>query len=166
MMSLKKFGFLEIVVILSAIYVLSTLVWTASTRSAVEEKANIIKGNHKRIVDFVNSQINACDGRDDSTRTLWGELCNDSWTSKKIINYINSNLNLKNPYSKDSLIAKSVQDPRIQAEGKAGQSTEMGIIFISSNDFDSAPGSEWIIGTCVKSPCVAAGNNELTSVYR
>ena len=46
------------------------------------------------------------------------------------------------------------------------RSTEMGIIFISSSDFDSAPGSEWIIGTCVKSPCVAAGNNELTSVYR
>ena len=86
--------------------------------------------------------------------------------SKKIINYINSNLNLRNPYSKDSLIAKSVTDPRIQAEGKAGQSTEIGIIFISSNDFNSAPGSEWIIGTCVKSPCVAAGNNELTSVYR
>ena len=166
MINLRRFGFLESIVFLSALYVLSTLIWTASTRSAVEEKANIIKDNHKTIVDFVNSQINTCDSRDDSTRTSWGELCNDSWTSKKIINYINSNLNLKNPYSNDSLIAKSVQDPRIQAEGKAGQSTEMGIIFISSNDFDSAPGSEWIIGTCVKSPCVAAGNNELTSVYR
>ena len=166
MINFKKFGILEIIVFFSALYVLSTLIWTASTRSAVEEKANIIKGNHKTIVDFVNNQINTCDGRDDSTKTSWGELCNDSWTSKKIINYINSNLNLKNPYSKDSLIAKSVQDPRIQAEGKAGQSTEMGVIFISSNDFDSAPGSEWIIGTCVKSPCVAAGNNELTSVYR
>ena len=166
MISFKKFGFLEIIVTLSAIYVLSTLIWTASTRSAVEEKANIIKDNHKIIVDFVNNQINTCDSRDDSAKTLWGELCNGPWSSKKILNYINSNLNLKNPYSKDSLIAKSVQDPRIQAEGKAGQSTEMGIIFISSNDFDSAPGSEWIIGTCVKSPCVAAGNNELTSVYR
>ena len=166
MINFKKFGILEIIVFFSALYVLSTLIWTASTRSAVEEKANIIKDNHKIIVDFVNNQINACDGRDDSTKTSWGELCNDSWTSKKIINYINSNLNLRNPYSKDSLIAKSVQDPRIQAEGKAGQSTEMGIIFISSNDFDSAPGSEWIIGTCVKSPCVAAGNNELTSIYR
>ena len=166
MINLKKFGFLEIIVFFSAIYVLSTLIWTASTRSAVEEKANIIKDNHKTIVDFVNNQINNCDGRDDSTKTSWGESCNGSWTSKKIISYINSNLNLRNPYSKDSLIAKSAQDPRIQAEGKAGQSTEMGIIFISSNDFDSAPGSEWIIGTCVKSPCVAAGNNELTSVYR
>ena len=166
MINLKKIGFLEIVVLFSAVYVLSTLIWTASTRSAVEERANIVKDNHKTIVDFVNNQINTCDGHNDNKRTLWGELCNDSWTSKKIINYINSNLNLKNPYSKDSLIAKSVQDPRIQAEGKAGQSTEMGIIFISSNDFDSAPGSEWIIGTCVKSPCVAAGNNELTSVYR
>ncbi len=165
MISFKKFGFLEIVVTLSAIYVLSTLIWTASTRSAVEEKANIVKDNHKRIVDFVNSQINTCEGSDNK-KTSWGESCNESWTSKKIINYINSNLNLINPYSKDSLIAKSVQDPRLQAEGKAGQSTEMGIIFISSNNFDSAPGSEWIIGTCVKSPCVAAGNNELTSVYR
>ena len=166
MINFKKFGIQEIIVFFSALYVLSTLIWTASTRSAVEEKANIIKDNHKTIVDFVNNQINTCDGRNDSTKTSWGELCNDSWTSKKIISYINSNLNLKNPYSKDSLIAKSVQDPRIQAEGKAGQSTEMGIIFISSNDFKSEPGSEWIIGTCVKSPCVAAGNNELTSIYR
>ena len=61
---------------------------------------------------------------------------------------------------------KSAQDPRLQAEGKAGQSTEMGTIFVSNKDFQSDPGSEWIIGTCVKSPCVAAGNNELTSLYR
>ncbi len=60
----------------------------------------------------------------------------------------------------------SAQDPRLQAEGKAGQSTEMGMIFLSSKDFESEPGSEWVIGTCVKSPCVAAGNNELTSIYR
>ena len=58
------------------------------------------------------------------------------------------------------------QDPRIQAEGKAGQSTDKGIIFVSSNNFESEKGSEWIIGTCVKSPCVAAGNNELVSAYR
>ena len=166
MINLKRIGFLEIVVLFSAVYVLSTLIWTASTRSAVEERANIVKDNHKTIVDFVNNQINSCSNSENITKTSWGESCNDTWTSNKIISYINSNLNLKNPYSKDSLIAKSVQDPRIQAEGKAGQSTEMGIIFISSNDFDSAPGSEWIIGTCVKSPCVAAGNNELTSVYR
>ena len=58
------------------------------------------------------------------------------------------------------------QDPRIQAEGKAGQSTDKGIIFVSANNFDSESGSEWVIGTCVKSPCVAAGNNELVSAYR
>ena len=28
------------------------------------------------------------------------------------------------------------------------------------------PKSERVIGTCVKSPCVAVVNNELTSVYR
>ena len=63
-------------------------------------------------------------------------------------------------------LIQSSEDHRIQAEGKAGQSTDKGIIFVSSNDFNSEPGSEWIIGTCVKSPCVAAGNNELVSVYR
>ena len=148
------------------LYVVSTLLWTASTRSAVEEKANLIKSNHKTIVDFINNQINKCDNGNEQSKTIWGDQCNDTWSSNKIIKYININLNLKNPYSKSSSIVKGAQDPRIQAEGKAGQSTEMGIIFISSNDFDSAPGSEWIIGTCVKSPCVAAGNNELTSVYR
>ena len=43
MINFKKFGFLEIIVFFSALYVLSTLIWTASTRSAVEEKANINK---------------------------------------------------------------------------------------------------------------------------
>ena len=98
MINLKKIGFLEIVVLLSAAYVLSTLIWTASTRSAVEERANIVKDNHKTIVDFVNNQINSCSNSDNITKTSWGELCNDTWTSNKIISYINSNLNLKNPY--------------------------------------------------------------------
>ena len=35
-----------------------------------------------------------------------------------------------------------------------------------SNNFEVEAGAEWVIGTCVKSPCVAAGNNELVSAYR
>ena len=166
MINLKKIGLLEILVFFSAFYVVSTLVWTASTRSAVEDKANIVKSNHKMIVDFVNNEINECDKGDEKKETLWGDGCNKVWSSKKAIKYINQNLKLNNPYSKAKIIVKSAQDPRLQAEGKAGQSTEVGIIFISSNNFQADPGSEWIIGTCVKSPCVAAGNNELTSVYR
>lgn len=166
MINFRKFGLLEVLVFFSALYVVSTLLWTASTRSAVEEKANLIKSNHKTIVDFINDQINKCDKRNEQSKTIWGDLCNDTWSSQKIIKYININLNLKNPYSNSSSIAMSAQDPRLQAEGKAGQSTEMGIIFLSSRDFNSEPGSEWVIGTCVKSPCVAAGNNELTSIYR
>ena len=53
-----------------------------------------------------------------------------------------------------------------EAEGQAGQSTEMGVIFVTSANFMSEPESEWTVGTCFKSPCVAAGNNELTSIYR
>ena len=75
-------------------------------------------------------------------------------------------MNFDKTNSNNTNLVKSAQDPRLQAEGKAGQSIEIGVIFISSIDFESEPGSEWIIGTCVKSPCVAAGNNELTSVYR
>ena len=166
MINFKNFGLLEGLVLFSFLYVFSTLIWTASTRSAVEDKANIVKSNHKKIVSFINDTINDCDKSDKKSKTIWGDECGDNWSSKKLINYINSNLKLNNPYSNKVIIVKSAQDPRLQAEGKAGQSTEMGIIFVSSNDFLSEPGSEWIIGTCVKSPCVAAGNNELTSIYR
>ena len=86
-------------------------------------------------------------------------------SSKLMVNAISHPAN-RDCDIKGNIIVKSAQDPRLQAEGKAGQSTEMGIIFVSNNDFKSEPGSEWIIGTCVKSPCVAAGNNELTSLYR
>ena len=54
MISFKKIGFLEILVFFSAFYVISTLIWTASTRSSVQEKANLIKSNHQIIVNFVN----------------------------------------------------------------------------------------------------------------
>ena len=70
-------------------------------------------------------------------------------------------MEIKNPFSNDTKV-KTDPDPRIKAEGKAGQSTEMGVIFVMSSNFLPDPGSEWIIGTCFKSPCVAAGNNEHT----
>ncbi len=162
----KNFGLLELLVIFSAVYVVSMLLWTASTRSAVEEKANTVKSNHKQIVDFINNEINECDQGDENSKTKWGDPCKGEWLSKKVIQYINNNMKITNPYSSNKEIIKQAQDPRLQAEGKAGQSTEMGIIFLSSKNFSSEPGSEWVIGTCIKSPCVAAGNNELTSVYR
>ena len=51
---LKNFGPLEFLVISSLIYVVIMLIWTATTRSAVVEKANDIKSNHKMVVDFIN----------------------------------------------------------------------------------------------------------------
>ena len=36
------------------------LIWTASTRSAVVQKANDIKANHKLVVEFINNQVNEC----------------------------------------------------------------------------------------------------------
>ena len=77
-----------------------------------------------------------------------------------------NNFKLNNPYKIEKPLIQTSQDPRIQAEGKAGQSTDKGIIFVSESNFESEAGSEWVIGTCVKSPCVAAGNNELVSAYR
>jgi hypothetical protein len=98
--------------------------------------------------------------------TSWGENCSSVWTSSKIVKYILANFKLNNPYNIDKPLIQTSQDPRIQAEGKAGQSTDKGIIFVSLNNFESEAGAEWVIGACVKSPCVAAGNNELVSAYR
>ena len=161
----KNFGPLEILVLSSIIYVVVMLIWTASTRSEVLQKANDIKYNHKSVINFINDQVNICSSNEKAL-TSWGEKCNSVWTSDKIVSYVLSNIELKNPYSIEKPLIQTSQDPRIQAEGKAGQSTDKGIIFVSSNNFESESGSEWVVGTCVKSPCVAAGNNELVSVYR
>ena len=162
---LKNFGPLEALVISSITYVVVMLLWTASTRSEVLQKANDIKSNHKSVIEFINNEVNNCSSNNEGS-TSWGEKCNSDWTSNKIVNYVLSNIDLKNPYSIDKPLIQTSQDPRIQAEGKAGQSTDKGIIFVSSGNFELEDGSEWIVGTCVKSPCVAAGNNELVSVYR
>ena len=163
--NLKKFGLLEFLVMISLIFVVGMLIWTASTRPAVEAKANLVKENHNKVVDFINKEINECDSADESKMTIWGDPCNGEWMAEKVVSYINNNLKIENPFSDDSKV-KTDPDPRIKAEGKAGQSVEMGVIFVMSANFLPDPGSEWIVGTCFKSPCVAAGNNELTSIYR
>ena len=164
-LSFKNFGLLETIVLLSITYVVVMLFWTASTRPAVEAKANLVKENHKKVVDFINDEVNNCGNADAGSTTVWGDPCNGEWIADKVVNYINNNLQIENPFSKDSKV-KTDPDPRIKAEGKAGQSVEMGVIFLISSNFQAEPGSEWIVGTCFKSPCVAAGNNELTSIYR
>ena len=161
----KNFGPLEALVFASIFYAVAMLIWTATTRSGVLERANNIKSNHKNVVEFLNDQIDKC-SQDFQKQTSWGEDCNSTWTSSIIVNHILKNIELKNPYSINKPLIQSSSDPRIDAEGKAGQSTNKGVIFVSLNDFSAEPGSEWIVGTCVKSPCVAAGNNELVSVYR
>ena len=162
---LKNFGPLEVLVLSSLTYVVLMLIWTATTRSAVVQKANDIKTNHKLVVEFINEQVNKCSSNENN-KTPWGDDCNSTWNSSKIVNYILNNIKLNNPYKINKPLIQVSQDPRIQAEGKAGQSTDKGIIFVSESNFESDAGSEWVIGTCVKSPCVAAGNNELVSAYR
>ena len=162
---LKNFGPLEFLVISSLAYVTIMLIWTGSTRSAVVQKANDIKFNHKTVVEFINNEVNECSSNENE-KTAWGENCNSAWNSSNIVKYILDNFKLNNPYKIEKPLIQTSQDPRIQAEGKAGQSTDKGIIFVSESNFESEAGSEWVIGTCIKSPCVAAGNNELVSAYR
>ena len=163
--SFKNFGLLETLVTLAAVYVVGMLVWTAITRPAVEAKAKQVTENHKKIVDLINNEVNKCGNAEEGSLTIWGDPCNDEWIAENIINYIKNNLKIENPYS-DEFSVKTDSDPRLKAEGKAGQTVEMGVIFLMSQNFSAVPGSEWIVGTCFKSPCVAAGNNELTSIYR
>ena len=162
---LKNFGPLEVLVLSSLFYVLIMLIWTASTRSEVIKKASDIQYNHKIVVEFINNEVNKCSTNLEGF-TAWGENCASAWTSSEIVKYMLDNIKLNNPYNIEKPLIQTTQDPRIQAEGKAGQSTDKGIIFVSSNNFDSDTGAEWVIGTCIKSPCVAAGNNELVSAYR
>ena len=163
--SFKNFGLLETLVTLAAVYVVGMLIWTAITRPAVEAKAKQVTENHKKIVDLINNEVNKCGNAEEGSLTIWGDPCNDEWIAKNIINFIKNNLKIENPYS-DEFSVKTDSDPRLKAEGKAGQTVEMGVIFLMSQNFSAEPGSEWIVGTCFKSPCVAAGNNELTSIYR
>ena len=161
----KNFGPLEVLVLASVFYVVVMLIWTSATRKQVLEKVNNIKFNHMKVVELLNNEINEC-SQNPQKKTSWGENCNSTWTSSAIVEHLLKNIKLKNPYSLNKQLIQSSADPRIDAEGKAGQSTNKGVIFVSLNDFNVEPGSEWIVGTCVKSPCVAAGNNELVSVYR
>ena len=95
---LKNFGPLEALVISSITYVVVMLLWTASTRSEVLQKANDIKSNHKSVIEFINNEVNNCSSNNDGL-TSWGEKCNSDWTSNKIVNYVLSNIDLKNHYS-------------------------------------------------------------------
>ena len=52
---LKNFGPLEFLVLSSLFYVVVMLIWTASTRASVLQKANDIKSNHKIIVEYKNN---------------------------------------------------------------------------------------------------------------
>jgi len=75
----KNFGLLELIVTLSGVYVISMLIWTASTRLAVETKANLVRDNHNKVVELINNEINKCDRADDGTLTIWGDPCDGEW---------------------------------------------------------------------------------------
>ena len=147
--SFKNFGLLETLVTLAAVYVVGMLIWTAITRPAVEAKAKQVTENHKKIVDLINNEVNKCGNAEEGSLTIWGDPCNDEWIAENIINYIKNNLKIENPYS-DEFSVKTDSDPRLKAEGKAGQTVEMGVIFLMSQNFSAEPGSEWIVGTCFK----------------
>ena len=105
-------------------------------RSGSKEKAQIVRENHKKIVELINSEINECDKGDENSNTVWGDPCKSEWVANNIIKYVTESLNLTNPYSEDSPAIKSNPGPRIQAESQAGQSTEMGVIFVMENIFN------------------------------
>ena len=108
---LKNFGPLEFLVLSSLSYVVIMLIWTASTRSSVLQKANDIKSNHKTIVEFINNEVNACSA-DENGLTSWGENCNSTWNSSIIVKYILDNFKLNNPYNINKPLIQTSQDPQ------------------------------------------------------
>ena len=70
---LKNFGPLEALVISSITYVVVMLLWTASTRSEVLQKANDIKSNHKSVIEFINNEVNNCSSNNEGS-TSWVKM--------------------------------------------------------------------------------------------
>ena len=114
----KNFGMLELLVVLSALYITFMLGWTVINRSGNEEKAQTVRENHKKIVELINSEINECDRGDESSKTVWGDPCKSEWIANNIIKYVEESLNLTNPYSEDSPVIKSDPNPRLQEKVK------------------------------------------------
>ena len=56
--------------ILSAVYEIFMLGWTVTSRSDSKEKAQIVRENHKKIVELINSEINECDKGDENSNTV------------------------------------------------------------------------------------------------
>ena len=50
----KNFGMLELLVVLSALYITFMLGWTVINRSGNEEKAQIVRENHIKIVELID----------------------------------------------------------------------------------------------------------------
>ena len=93
---LKNFGPLEFLVLSSLLYVIAMLIWTGTTRSEVLQKANDIKSNHKMVVEMINNEVDECSSNIEN-KTSWGDNCNSSWDSSKIVKYILDNFKLNNP---------------------------------------------------------------------
>ena len=109
---IKNFGLLEFLVISSIIYLVSMLIWTASTRASVEAKANWIKQNYLKIVSVLNNEINKC-SENPETSTICNKSCSGEWNSKRALEYLIKNIKLNNPYNNKMQLIQSVADPNI-----------------------------------------------------
>ena len=61
--------------------------------SEIRNKIIEIKSNHKKVVEYMNEQVNICTQNSNSV-TPWGENCKNIWTSSLIVEYILKNLKL------------------------------------------------------------------------
>ena len=52
---------------------------------------------------------------DESLKTVWGDPCNGEWIADKVVNYINNNLQIENPFSDDT---KVKTDPDLELKQK------------------------------------------------
>ena len=48
------------------------LIWTV-VQDLRLKKANLVKENHKKVVDFINDEINNCGNNDQDKKTVWGD---------------------------------------------------------------------------------------------
>lgn len=160
--NLEEYNFIEKLAFVSILIVTIVIVWFNYTAPSGHEKRQILIKNHNKVVKFLHSEIIKCYNFESSI-TIWGDTCNGEWNSERVVNYIRDNLDVENPFSEGPYI-KTTDDVKSKVEGRLGFVTERGIIFLQTANFETKEGFKWLIGICIKSPCIAKKNSLFTSI--
>ncbi len=160
--NLKEYDFIERLAFVSSSILAIVVVWLSYSAPSIYEKRQILIKNHNQVVKFIQNEIIKCYNFD-SGITIWGDTCDGEWSSDRVVKYIRENLDVENPFSEGPYI-KNIDDVKSKVEGRQGYVTEKGTIFLQNTNFETKEGFKWLLGICIKSPCILKKNHIYTSL--